>query len=306
MYDIIIIGAGTAGLTAAIYTARAGKKVLLLESETIGGQISSSPEVENYPGIKRVSGAEFSNTLFEQVTELGVDFELEKVTEVLPHGNDGKTVKTEYNTYEGRCLILATGVKHRKLGLEKEDLLFGKGVSYCAICDGAFFKNKIVAVVGGGNTALENAELLSGICDKVYLIHRRNTFRGETHLVKAVEAKENIEILLNRTVKSLEGDEALSGLILQSTAGAEDLHLQVSGLFISVGQIPENQQFADIATLDPAGYIVAGEDCKTSGEGIFAAGDCRTKEVRQLTTAAADGAVAGLAACQYVAEHFPS
>lgn len=305
MYDIIIIGAGTAGLTASIYAARAGKKVLLLESETIGGQISSSPEVENYPGIKRISGAEFSNILFEQATELGVDFELEKVTEVLADPHGGKTVKTEYNIYEGRCLILATGVKHRKLEIEKEDFLFGKGVSYCAICDGAFFKNKTVAVVGGGNTALQNAELLSGICQKVYLIHRRDTFRGEAHLVKVVEEKENIEILLNRTVKALESDEALSGLILQSTAGEEDLRLQTNGLFISIGQVPENQQFANIVSLDPAGYIMAGEDCRTSAEGIFAAGDCRTKEVRQLTTAAADGAVAALAACQYVAEHFP-
>ena len=304
MYDVIIIGAGIAGLTAAIYAARAEKKVLLLESETVGGQISASPVVENYPGIKRTSGAAFSDALFEQAMALDVDFELEKVLEILPDANGGKTVKTEYGTHTARCLILATGVKHRTLGLEKEADLLGKGISYCAVCDGAFFKNKTVAVVGGGSAALESAELLSGICEKVYLIHRRDTFRGENYLVKGIEQKENIEILRNRTVSALEGDRALTGITLQSTAGEAPLFLPVNGLFITVGQVPENHAFANTVKLDESGYILAGEDCRTSAEGIFTAGDCRTKKVRQLTTAAADGAVAGLAACQYISEHF--
>jgi len=294
MYDVIIVGAGCAGLTAAVYALRAGKSVLILEAETIGGQISSSPKVENFPSIKSISGAEFSSNLFDQATELGADFELDRVEKVI----DGETKKviTEYGEYECKALILATGVKHRKLDLENVDDYEGNGISYCAVCDGAFFKGMKVAVNGGGNSALQSAEMLSEICEKVYLIHRRDTFRGEKTHVERLEKIPNIEFVLNSTVTKLSGDGALECIEITNTQTNEKSTLEVSGLFAMIGQIPQNLVFADVVELDEAGYIKAGEDCKTSAKGIYAAGDCRTKSIRQLTTAAADGAVAALAA----------
>jgi len=294
MYDVIIVGAGCAGLTAAVYALRAGKTVLILEAETIGGQISSSPKVENFPSIKSISGAEFSSNLFDQATDLGADFELDRVTKVI--NGDVKKVITEYGEYECKALILATGVKHRKLDLENVDDYEGNGISYCAVCDGAFFKGMKVAVNGGGNSALQSAEMLSEICEKVYLIHRRDTFRGEKTHVERLEKIPNIEFVLNSTVTKLSGDGALESVEITNTQTKDTTTLEVSGLFAMIGQIPQNSVFADVVELDEAGYIKAGEDCKTSADGIYAAGDCRTKAIRQLTTAAADGAVAALAA----------
>ena len=294
MYDVIIVGAGCAGLTAAVYALRAGKTVLILEAETIGGQISSSPKVENFPSIKSISGAEFSSNLFDQATDLGADFELDRVTKVI--NGDVKKVITEYGEYECKALILATGVKHRKLDLENVDDYEGNGISYCAVCDGAFFKGMKVAVNGGGNSALQSAEMLSEICEKVYLIHRRDTFRGEKTHVERLEKIPNIEFVLNSTVTKLSGDGALECIEITDTQTGDKSTLEISGLFAMIGQIPQNSVFADVVELDEAGYIKAGEDCKTSADGIYAAGDCRTKTVRQLTTAAADGAVAALAA----------
>ncbi len=295
MYDIVIIGAGCAGLTAAIYAARAGKNVLILENEGIGGQIATSPKVENYPGFSSISGMEFSDKLYEQADALGVTLELDRAEKIIDNGNT-KTVKTEYGEYECKAVIVATGVKHRHLGIEAEAKYIGRGVSYCAVCDGAFYKNKTVAVVGGGNSAVQSAIMLSGICEKVYLIHRRDSFRCEAKLSDEVKSIENIELVLNSTVKDLEGENKLSAIITENTA-QEERKIEAEGLFVLVGQIPENSAFSDIINLDEAGYIVAGEDCKTNVEGVFAAGDCRTKAVRQLTTAAADGSVAALAAC---------
>lgn len=294
MYDVIIVGAGCAGLTAAVYALRAGKTVLILEAETIGGQISSSPKVENFPSIKSISGAEFSSNLFDQATDLGADFELDRVEKVI--NGDVKKVITEYGEYECKALILATGVKHRKLDLENVDDYEGNGISYCAVCDGAFFKGMKVAVNGGGNSALQSAEMLSEICEKVYLIHRRDTFRGEKTHVERLEKIPNIEFVLNSTVTKLSGDGALESIEITDTQTKDTTTLEVSGLFAMIGQIPQNSVFADVVELDEAGYIKAGEDCKTSADGIYAAGDCRTKAIRQLTTAAADGAVAALAA----------
>ena len=294
MYDVIIVGAGCAGLTAAVYALRASKTVLILEAETIGGQISSSPKVENFPSIKSISGAEFSSNLFDQATDLGADFELDRVTKVI--NGDVKKVITEYGEYECKALILATGVKHRKLDLENVDDYEGNGISYCAVCDGAFFKGMKVAVNGGGNSALQSAEMLSEICEKVYLIHRRDTFRGEKTHVERLEKIPNIEFVLNSTVTKLSGDGALVSVEITNTQTKDTTTLEVSGLFAMIGQIPQNSVFADVVELDEAGYIKAGEDCKTSADGIYAAGDCRTKAIRQLTTAAADGAVAALAA----------
>lgn len=297
MYDIIIIGAGCAGMTAGIYAARAGKSVLLLETQSIGGQISFSPKVENFPSLKQISGTEFSSNLFEQTVDLGVQFEIDSAVSI----QDGavKTVKTEYASYEGKAVILATGVKHRKLGIEREEELTGKGVSYCAVCDGAFFKGKSVAVAGGGNTALQDALFLAQYCEKVFVVHRRDEFRGEDRLVNQLRGKANVEFVLNCTLERLEGGETLEGVTVKDKASGESRVLPVAGLFVAIGQIPGNDAFKELVELDSAGYIVAGEDCVTSANGIFAAGDCRTKEIRQLVTAAADGAVAALAACNY-------
>ena len=301
MHDIIIIGAGCAGMTAALYAARAGRSALLLESENIGGQIAFSPRIENFPSVARTSGGEFADKLFEQVSELGVDIEFEKATAI----RDGelKTVVTESGERSCAAVIIATGVRHRTLGLPGEERLTGSGVSYCAVCDGAFYKGAAVAVVGGGNTALQDALYLSQYCKKVFLIHRRLEFRGEEYLEKAVRKKENIEPVLESVVESLKGDESLSGITVKKTKTGETRLLDADGLFVAIGQDPDNGAFKDAVKLDEDGFIVSSEDCGTSMSGVFAAGDCRVKEVRQLTTAAADGAVAAIAACRYIGQH---
>jgi len=298
MTDIIIIGAGTAGLSAAIYALRAGKSVLLFEQLSYGGQIVNTPEIENYPGIKNISGFDFATGLYEQAEALGAKVEYAQVTSI--EDGDLKKVTAGGKTYETKAIILATGAKNRPLGLEKETELIGSGISYCATCDGAFYKNRPVAVNGGGNTALEDALFLSNYCSKVYLIHRRDEFRGEVKLVNRLKEKENVEFILNATVTALLGDDMLTGIEVTDKISGDKKTVTVDGLFIAIGQIPENAAFAPLITLDPAGYITAGEDCKTNVKGIFVAGDCRTKTVRQLTTAAADGAVAALAACAYI------
>lgn len=298
-YDIIIVGAGTAGMTAAIYALRAGKSVCIFENEAFGGQISSSPRVENYPGIPSVSGAEFSDALVTQITALGATIELENVISVTVNGDGTKKVVTDWNEYECRAVILATGSKHRKLGVEREDELVGKGVSYCAVCDGAFYKGKPVAVVGGGSTALQDAIFLSAYCSSVTLIHRRDEFRGEERLVKTLQTKGNVSFILNSTVKSLDGASRIEGVTVTDKITGAETKIPVDGVFVAVGQMPRNEKFANIVTLDDYGYIASGEDCRTSTDGVFAAGDCRTKTLRQLTTAAADGSVAGTAAAEY-------
>lgn len=300
MYDIGIIGGGTAGMTAAIYGQRAGKKTIIIEGGVFGGQITSSPNVENYPGIASVSGSEFSMNLLDQAVKLGAETAMDQVTGI--REEDGvKIIETAGKEYPCRSVILATGVTHRHLGIPNEERLTGAGVSYCATCDGMFFRGRDVAVIGGGSTALQDAEFLSNYCRKVYLIHRRDEFRGEDSIVKRLQGKENVEVILSATVKEIIGDQAVERLIVNSKKSRKEFKLDVSGVFIAVGQIPKNEIFADVVKLDADGFILAAEDCITSRPGIFAAGDCRTKEVRQLTTAAADGAVAALAACKYIA-----
>ena len=298
MTDIIIIGAGTAGLSAAIYALRAGKSVLLMEQLTYGGQIINTPEVENYPGIKSISGFDFAQGLYEQAEALGAELKYEQVTGI--ENGEVKKVKTSGGEYECKAIILATGAKNRPLGLDKETEFIGSGISYCATCDGAFFKGRVVAVNGGGNTALEDALFLSNYCKKVYLIHRRDEFRGEAKQVDKLKEKENIEFVLNSTITELLGEDELKGVRVHDKVSGEDKDIELDGLFIAIGQMPENAAFAPLVELDKGGYIVAGEDCRTNVDGIYAAGDCRTKTVRQLTTAAADGAVAALAACAYI------
>ena len=300
IFDIGIIGGGTAGMTAAIYGQRAGKQTIIIEGSTFGGQITSSPNVENYPGIASVSGSEFSMNLLDQAVKLGAETAMDQVTGI--REEDGvKIIETAGKEYPCRSVILATGVTHRHLGIPNEERLTGAGVSYCATCDGMFFRGRDVAVIGGGSTALQDAEFLSNYCRKVYLIHRRDEFRGEDSIVKRLQGKENVEFILSAAVKEIIGDQAVERLIVNSKKSRKEFKLDVSGVFIAVGQIPKNEIFADVVKLDADGFILAAEDCITSRPGIFAAGDCRTKEVRQLTTAAADGAVAALAACKYIA-----
>lgn len=299
MFDLIIVGAGTAGLSAAIYGVRAGKSVLVLEGAAYGGQIINTPEIENYPGIKKISGFEFATNLYNQAKNLGAEIRFEKVLSV-QEKNGHKIVVTKDKEYEAKAVILATGAKNRNLGIEKEQELVGKGVSYCATCDGMFYRGKVVAVNGGGNTAVEDATFLSEYVEKVYVIHRRDSFRADKAEVDRLVARKNVELVLNSTIKALESDASgLTGILVVDKDGKER-RIQVDGLFVAIGQAPDNEAFRNEVDLDGKGYISAGEDCSTKTEGIFTAGDCRTKAVRQLATAASDGAVAALAAVNYI------
>lgn len=300
MYDILIVGGGTAGLTAAIYASRAGKTVLVLEGTGFGGQITSSPLVENYPAIPAVSGVDYAEALTAQAKALGAEARFGRVTGVSREG-ERFLLTAGKKTFEGRSLILATGAKHRKLGVEREDELTGRGVSYCAVCDGAFFKDRDTAVVGGGDSALQSALFLSGVAKSVTLIHRRGEFRAQEAYVVAAKEKENITFALESRVTELHGEDRLTAVTVEDKDG-QCRELTVEGLFVAVGQEPDNGAFAALAELDEGGYFRAGEDCLTKTPGVFAAGDCRSKTLRQLTTAAADGSVAATAACRYLDE----
>lgn len=294
MKDLIIIGAGCAGLTAALYAARAGKSVLIFEKESIGGQIASSPLIENYPGVPRMSGIEFADHLFSQVTELGVELEIDEVIKIESE-EFVHHVFTSNQKYEAKAVIIATGAKHRTLGLDKEELLTGHGVSYCALCDGAFFKNKRVAVIGGGNTAITEALYLSTYCESVTVIHRRDSFRAEASLMNQAELKSNIFWIKDTIVQELQGDQKLSGLKLLNTKTNSTSSLSVDGLFVAIGHLPQTKLFSGLVPIDSEGFFDIGEDCKTPVPSIYVAGDCRKKNMRQLTTAVADGANASMA-----------
>lgn len=301
MADVAIIGAGTAGLTAAIYCRRAGMDTVIYEAEAYGGQIINTPEIENYPGIMNVSGFEFATRLYEQAAALGARIEFDKIISVEGDVKSGFTLKGGFGTEEKcKAVIIASGARNRHMGIANEEELTGKGVSYCATCDGSFFKGKTVAVFGGGNTAVEDAIYLSGICSKVYIIHRREQFRAESGLVKTLLNKPNVETMLPYVVKELFRDDRLKGVMLENTKDGTDLKLDIDGLFVAIGQIPSSESFKDLVMTDDTGYITAGENCLTNIPGIFTAGDIRTKKVRQLTTAAADGATAALAACDLI------
>ncbi len=297
-YDIIIIGGGPAGLTAAIYARRAGKTVLVLEAKACGGQIINTPDIENYPVEAHISGYDFGVKLTEQVKALGAEIVMEKAVDIEINGEE-KTVRTPKNAYTAKAVIIATGSENRKLGLANEDALTGRGVSYCATCDGNFFRRKKVAVVGGGNTALEDALYLADLAETVYLIHRRDSFRGEETTVKRLAERENVRFVYNSRVTALNADKRLRSIEVTNNDGTVTT-LEVSGLFVAVGRIPENQNFTAVAELDDAGYAVAGENCRTKTPGVFVAGDNRVKDVRQLVTATADGAVAATEAVKYL------
>ena len=299
MYDIIVIGAGPAGMTAAIYARRASKTVLVLEAVSYGGQIINTPDIENYPVEAHISGFDFSTKVYEQAKALGAEFVFEKAVGITDE-KGVKTVVTAKNRYEAKAVILATGSENRKLGVEDEDKLTGRGVSYCATCDGNFYRNKTVAVVGGGNTALEDALYLSDLAEKVYLIHRRDVFRGEETNVDRLKERQNVEFVYNSTVTKLIDEKRLKAIEETNRTDGSIRTIEVNGLFVAVGRVPENQNFASLVRLDEAGYVVAGEDCHTDREGIFVAGDNRTKGLRQLVTATADGATAATEAVKYI------
>lgn len=299
MYDIIIIGAGPAGLTAALYALRANKTVLLLEKASFGGQMTFSPKIENYPGYEEISGNELADKLFEQVLAQGADFELEEVVSLKDNGST-KTVVTDSGEHESKAVIIATGAKHRLLGVKGEEDFVGNGISFCAVCDGAFYENKEVIVIGGGNSALQEAILLSDLCKKITVIQNLADFTGEKKLVEILKSKSNVDFIFNTVVKEFTGDDELKGAVIENTETGEEKEIIFDGAFVAIGLAPDNKAFENVAELDKFGYVASDEACLTKTAGVFTAGDCRTKRIRQITTAAADGAVAALAACDYI------
>ncbi len=300
MYDIIIVGGGPAGLTAAIYALRAGKSVLVVEKNGFGGQIAYSPKVENIPGTISIGGAEFADRLTEQAMNLGADVELEKVIRV-ENGETKRVCTEEGSCFEAKAVILAVGVKHRMLGIPGEEELVGNGLSFCAVCDGAFYAGQHVAMIGGGNSALQEALLLADVCSQVTVVQNLAFFTGEKKLSEALTAKENVQVHFSTVVAEyLSENGSLTGLRLRNEESGEEQILSVDGAFLAVGLVPENEDFAPLAELNGWGYFASGEDCTTKTPGIFVAGDCRSKVIRQVTTAAGDGAVAAMAACRYI------
>lgn len=300
MYDIIVIGSGPAGMTAALYALRADKKVLLIEKENFGGQITYSPKFENFPTIPQISGSEFAEKFLEQIIEHGAEIEMAEVTQIIDNGEFSKTVVTDSGEFEGRTVIIATGSKHRHLGLENEEHFIGNGISFCAVCDGSFYADKSVAVIGGGNTALQEAVMLSGLCSKVTVIQNLSFMTGEKRLLNILEKAENVDFVYDTVVTELIGGDTLEAIKTKNTATNVEELRYFDGIFVAIGQVPENQSFKDIVELNDYGYVASDEACLTKTKGVFVAGDCRTKQIRQVTTATADGAVAALAACRYL------
>lgn len=299
MTDIVIVGGGPAGMTAAIYASRAGKTVKVIEKDSVGGQIIYSPLVENYPGIPRMAGSDFAEKLQEQVDALGVETEYDEITSI--EKGEGCVIAKGGEDHAAKAVIIAAGASHKRLGLENEEDLIGCGVSYCAVCDGAFYEGMDVAVNGGGNTALQDALFLSNTCSNVTVIHRRDEFRGDLKLVKQLGERPNVSFMLSSVVDALtQNDGELESIIVKDLKTGEKKELPVKGLFIAVGQVPQTEGFRDVFESDSGGYIISDESMRSSVSGVFVAGDCRAKEVRQLTTAAADGAIAALSACRYV------
>lgn len=301
MVDVIVVGGGPAGMTAALYALRNGKSALVLEKSGFGGQITSSPRVENYPGYAAISGSALADAMMEQIMALGAEVELEEAVSVRSEGGVRVVETADGKRFEGKAVVLATGMKHRLLGLPGEEELLGSGISVCAVCDGAFHTGCEVAVVGGGDTALQDALFLANNCAKVTLIHRRDEFRGEKKLVEQVLARENIEVLYSHTVERyVRHDGMFAGVVVRDKKSGEEKELLLSGVFLAVGHSPESAGFESVVPTDADGFFAVGEDTETPTEGVFVAGDCRAKAVRQLTTAVGDGAAAALAACRFI------
>lgn len=299
MYDIIIIGAGPAGLTSAIYASQARKKILILEKETYGGQILKANIVKNYPGFNEISGFEFATKLYNQAKELNPDIKFEEVIEI-KFNDKYKEVVTNKNTYQSKSVIIATGSKNRKLGLNNEDKLIGKGISYCATCDGMFFKDKEVAITGGGNSAIDDALYLSNIVKKIYIIYRQKEFKINSINLEKLREKDNVEFILNSNIIDIIGETKLESIIVKNNDTNEEKDINVDGLFIAIGHIPVSNMCKNLINTDEKGYIISNENCTTNIDGIFVAGDIKQKEIRQLTTACSDGTIAALNACKYL------
>lgn len=302
-YDIIIVGAGASGMTAALYALRGGKSVLIIEKETVGGQISFSPRVENFPTIKEISGQDLSDRLFDQIMEQGVAFELETVS-AIEGLEKGFRVTTDYHTYISKAVIIAAGVKHRHLGLPKEQEFIGNGVYYCALCDGAFYEGEEVMLIGDGNSALQYALYLSNICKKVTVVTLFDYFAGEPMLVNRLKERENVEIIMGYASKEFIGEDKFEGIRFKETYGDKILDIRKKAVFVAIGQVADNGKYANLVDLDKQGFIIADESTCTRTPGIYAAGDCRTKSVRQLTTAVGDGANAATQACLYIDKNY--
>ena len=300
MYDILIVGSGPAGLTAAIYALRADKSVLVLEKETFGGQITLSPHVENCPGFPHISGSELGEKLLDQAMGLGAEIDMGEVTGIRRQGETCIVSTAEGSEYAARAVILATGSRHRPLGVAREEEFIGHGISYCAVCDGAFYAGREIAVIGGGISALQEAVMLSDICKKVTVVQNLAVLTGEKRLADKLDAKDNVDFIYSTVVTALEGEKELTALHLKNTETGKESRLSLDGAFVCIGQIPENEPFREHVTLNDYGYFEAGEDCLTRDPAIFVAGDCRSKRIRQITTATADGAVAAIAACRYL------
>ena len=304
MYDIIVVGGGPAGMTAALYAQRNGKTSLVIEKSGFGGQITHSPKVENYPGTLQMSGNEFADRMLEQILAQGAEIEFENVVRVEDQGPIKVVFTEEGGRYEARAVVLATGVKHRMLGLEGEEALIGEGISFCAVCDGDFYTGKTVCVAGGGNSALQEAMLLADKCSQVIILHDLSACTGEQKLQDALFTRDNVRLIVNTKINRLEAEEsAFKGLEIESRVTGTRQFIACDGLFVAIGLIPENEPFAALADLNPWGYFDSDESCLTRTPGIFVAGDCRRKTVRQLATAIADGASAALAACRFINEH---
>ncbi|MBR2740009.1 MAG: FAD-dependent oxidoreductase [Oscillospiraceae bacterium] len=300
MYDILIVGSGPAGLTAAVYARRAGKSVLVLEKEVFGGQITHSPKVENYPGYLEMSGNEFAEKLMEQAQVQGAEIDLAEVTDVTVDDNGIKHVMTDMGEYLCKALIIASGSRHRELGVPREEEFIGKGISYCAVCDGAFYAGKHVAVIGGGNSALQEAVMLAERCSQVTVVQNLAFLTGEEKLSEKLFAMDNVDFIYSSVVEALEGDDELERVILHDTETGQSVPLEVDGVFVAIGQLPANGPFSKVAKLAVNGYFESGEDCMTMTPGVFVAGDCRQKNVRQITTATGDAAVAAVSACRWL------
>lgn len=299
MYDIIIIGAGPAGLTAGIYAKQANKNVLILEKSTYGGQILNANKVKNYPGFTEISGFEFANKLYNQVCELNAEIKFEEVIKITNNDNF-KEVLTTKNSYKAKAIIIATGAQNRKLNISNENKLIGKGISYCTTCDGMFFKNKEVAIIGGGNNSIDGALYLSDICKKVYLIYRQKEFKTETINLTKLKEKENIIFKLNTNIIDIIGEDKLEGIKIKENDTNEEQFINIDGLFIAIGYIPVSNICKNLIETNDKGYVIANENCLTNVDGIFVAGDIRVKNIRQLTTACSDGTIAALNACKYL------
>ena len=301
-YDVAIIGGGPAGLTAGIYAARAGKSTAVIERGLIGGQITFTDSIDNFPAAPGMNGAEYAMKIQSQSESFGAEIIMDEITEVAPPETEGGTFKIKGNSdeYEATAVILATGLDNRKMGISGEDGLISRGISFCAVCDGAFFRNKEVAVYGGGNTAVEDAAFLANICTKVTIIHRRDRFRAEQAVVDELKALDNVEFVMTSNVVGVNGENSLESITVKNNETGETKDIAVSALFVAIGKIPNGKPFANLVATDEAGYFEIGESCEAGTPGVFVAGDGRSKELRQLTTAVSDGSIAATKACHYV------